>query len=355
MDESLRSLGTIGCRAGTVVFFEDIGVSSLMSSTLAEMQAIVLALECISLASSVCLFLDSQSVLDACKISWHKVKGHSGILENDHANSLAGDVSIFEWFLLPHLDEHFLVADGVIVSGNSRHFEIGSGLKFLLHDLFSEIDWHWSLLVWHPDLHMVTGYTSKALANVHTYFMKALYCQLPVAVCKCLYNKCYLSILCLYCGKMKISDHVFSCKIDELTWHQILESHVNSWKSLLGLSHFFSDVLQLLLTCISDYFLSMTLFKGCVFEGWFCETVFIFHDPKVVCCEVVEFTYMEKNGLILFDDLDFILISGLASEFSAGMVKMLGIAEAFGIRFGFCKFCLFFSGISDLVSVHIAA
>ncbi|KAG9288753.1 hypothetical protein G9A89_023050 [Geosiphon pyriformis] len=73
-DGSLKGLGTVGCRTGVAVYFKDIdlglgiGVSSLMSFTLAEMQAIVLALECVSLASFVHLFSDNQSALDACKL-----------------------------------------------------------------------------------------------------------------------------------------------------------------------------------------------------------------------------------------------------------------------------------------------
>ncbi|KAG9287941.1 hypothetical protein G9A89_017536 [Geosiphon pyriformis] len=72
-DGSLKNLGTAGCKAGAAAFFEDIGlglnigISGLMSSTLAELQAIALALECVLLSSSVYLFSDSQSVLNVCK------------------------------------------------------------------------------------------------------------------------------------------------------------------------------------------------------------------------------------------------------------------------------------------------
>ncbi|KAG9299186.1 hypothetical protein G9A89_013834 [Geosiphon pyriformis] len=65
IDGSLKSLGTVGYKAGTAVFFEDIdlglgiGILSLMSSTLAEMQAIALALECVPLSSFVHLFSNS--------------------------------------------------------------------------------------------------------------------------------------------------------------------------------------------------------------------------------------------------------------------------------------------------------
>ncbi|KAG9287946.1 hypothetical protein G9A89_017541 [Geosiphon pyriformis] len=64
-DGSLKNLGTIGCRAGAAVFFEDInldlgvGVQSLVSSTLTELWAIALALECMLVACSVYLFSDN--------------------------------------------------------------------------------------------------------------------------------------------------------------------------------------------------------------------------------------------------------------------------------------------------------
>ncbi|KAG9304321.1 hypothetical protein G9A89_019883 [Geosiphon pyriformis] len=158
-DGSLRNLGMVSCKAGTAAFFEDIsldlgvGVSGLMSSTLAELQAIALALECIFSSSLVCLFSDSQFALDACKlklgllhpdfrsqcwikywhivnlihrqnlrVSWHKVKGHSGVEENEQTNVIAGSDSFSSWFLSLHLDEHFLVANSIVISGNSRRF-----------------------------------------------------------------------------------------------------------------------------------------------------------------------------------------------------------------------------------------
>ncbi|KAG9300267.1 hypothetical protein G9A89_011340 [Geosiphon pyriformis] len=158
-DGSLKYLGTADCRAGTAVFFEDIdlglgvSVQGLVSSTLAELQAIVLALECMPAACSVNLFSDSQVALDTCRselnlmcpnfhnqywvecrhiqnvihsknlrVSWHKVKGHSSISENNHTDSITDVASLSGWYLSPCMDEHFLLADGSVVSGNSRHF-----------------------------------------------------------------------------------------------------------------------------------------------------------------------------------------------------------------------------------------
>ncbi|KAG9292208.1 hypothetical protein G9A89_023928 [Geosiphon pyriformis] len=79
IDGSLSNLSTVGYRAGTGTFFEDInlglgiGVSGLMSSTLAELQAIALALKSVPSLSSIKLFLDSQSALDACRLELNLV------------------------------------------------------------------------------------------------------------------------------------------------------------------------------------------------------------------------------------------------------------------------------------------
>ncbi|KAG9294653.1 hypothetical protein G9A89_008132 [Geosiphon pyriformis] len=213
------------------------------------------------------------------RVNWHKVKGHSGVKGNKQADVIASSDSLSSWFLPFRLDEHFLVADGVVVSGNSRHFvqdvfhsisharwKIDLGVKFLGSDLAFEIDWLHSSLVWHLDLHMATGFTSKILAN-------------------------------------------------------LLDSHVKSWKTLSGLSHSSSSVLHLLLSCVSDSSVLAALHKGFVFNDWFCETVLVFHDSKMAGSKVVEFAcslglafrddiwlvyakhcaYMKKNRLISLD------------------------------------------------------
>ncbi|KAG9298376.1 hypothetical protein G9A89_005236 [Geosiphon pyriformis] len=73
MDESLSGLGTSDMVAGAAVFFEDIDlglgvrVFGLVFSMMAELQAIALALKCISFSYSADLFSDSQIALDAYK------------------------------------------------------------------------------------------------------------------------------------------------------------------------------------------------------------------------------------------------------------------------------------------------
>ncbi|KAG9288571.1 hypothetical protein G9A89_008443 [Geosiphon pyriformis] len=356
----LSNLGSVGCRAGAATFFEDIylglsiGVLGLMLFTLVELQAIALALECVSLLCSVDLFLDSQSALNACRselglacfnyynqcwikcchitnvicnknlrVSWHKVKSHSGVSENEQADAIAGDTSLSNWYLLPCLNECFIMANGS---------KVGSDSRFLASGLLSKVDWLRSSLVWQPDLHMSAGFTSRLSANTCTYFMKALHYQLPVIMWKCLYNRSYPSVLCLYYNDLEVPNHVFSCKIDDSVQYQLLEFH-------------------LLTLCSSDSFLSIVLYKDFVFKDWFCKVVTIFHNPKIASLEIVKFVpsfslafrsnvwlicakhcaYMEKNGLILLNGSVFVLVSGLVSELSAGVVKLLGIADAFGV------------------------
>ncbi|KAG9291304.1 hypothetical protein G9A89_021806 [Geosiphon pyriformis] len=413
-DGFLKNLGILDCQAGAAAFFENIdlglGVSvcGLVSSTLEELQAIALALECIPTFRSVCLFSDSQAALDACKselgllcsdfcnwcwvkcqhigniihgknlkVSWHKMKGHFGILENDCANSFAENASLSNWFLPPCVSEHFLMTNGGMVSGNSRHFvrdifcavyhahwEVGSGFGFLAGGLFSDVNWLRSFQMWHLDLHMATGFTNKCTADSHTYFMKTLHCQLPVAVRKRLYDRCYPSVLCLYCGKVEVSDHVFSCSVNSSAHCHILNSGMSSWKELSGFSFSSSCVLQLLLTCASDF---------SVFS--FSEAVSVFHNPKVAGARVTDFAhsiclafrndiwlvhtkhcvFMEKYDLIFKDGSVYTSASSSVLVFSAGVVKLLGISETFGVCFGFRKLCSFFSGLNSSVFVVITA
>ncbi|KAG9293915.1 hypothetical protein G9A89_019253 [Geosiphon pyriformis] len=321
MDGFLKNLDTVGYKAGIAAFFEDInlglgvGVSDLMLSTMAELQAIVLALKYVPMFNSVYLFLDSQSALDACKLELglvcpdfhNKCWSYSGISGNEHADMIAKAVSLFGWCLSSCLDECFIVADGSVISGNSKYF---------VHDIYCSVcHAHWEV-----------GFGSK-------FLMGSLIFE------KCLYNRLYFGVLCLYCGDIEMPDHVFSCRIDRSVRHWILESH-------------------LLSSCGSDFPVFIALYKGFIFSGWYHEAVSIFHDSKIAGLKVVKFVYsfayIEKNGLIFLDSLAIISVSGLASRFSAEVVKLLGVTNAFGIQFGFCKLCLFFSGIGNSVLVYIA-
>ncbi|KAG9290523.1 hypothetical protein G9A89_002498 [Geosiphon pyriformis] len=49
------------------------------------------------------------------------------------------------------------------------------------------------------------------------------------------------------------------------------------------------------------------------------------------------------------------IVSGPLSLLSDGVIKLLGIAEAHGVSFGFRKLCSFFSGTDSVVSVKIGS
>ncbi|KAG9289860.1 hypothetical protein G9A89_015440 [Geosiphon pyriformis] len=158
-DGSLKNAGSAEVACGAVAYFpvlnKSIGVAvrGLLSSTLAELQAVALALECVPSSSTVVLRLNSQAAIDACvsemslvapdfhnqcwlerrhifnlvrdkdlSMSWVKVKGHSGIPDNVKADLAAEAASGSPFSLCADVHEHFLVAEGIAVSGNARHF-----------------------------------------------------------------------------------------------------------------------------------------------------------------------------------------------------------------------------------------
>ncbi|KAG9291616.1 hypothetical protein G9A89_022035 [Geosiphon pyriformis] len=162
MDGSLSRLDTLGMKASAAVFFKDIDlslgleVSELVFSTMVKLQAIVLAFKYIPSSCSVNLFLDSQAALDVCKsefmltypnfrnrcwikcyhianvihyknldVNWVKIRNHSGVLNNEHADAFAGTAAFFNMYLSYVINEYFLRADSTTVFGNSKHFVRG--------------------------------------------------------------------------------------------------------------------------------------------------------------------------------------------------------------------------------------
>ncbi|KAG9298030.1 hypothetical protein G9A89_018858 [Geosiphon pyriformis] len=408
VSNSLCGLGTSGMKAGAAVFFQDINsglsvrVSGLVFFTLIELQAIALtarlALDaCKSESLLACsdfrnqCWIEHHHITDVIhhknlSVNWFKVKGHSGVLGNECTDALAENATFSAW-QLPHLiGERFLRAGGTAVFGNSRHFicnifwsvhcacwKVELGSYILLNSLHTDITWLKSLMVWHMNFYLAAGFTSMCIAGLCTYFMKALYHWLPVVVHKHLYNKCYSSVICLFCGDIEVFNHVFCCLSDAVSCARLLDAYASVWEIRSSLSQSFSCILQLLLICVSDVAVDLALYKGFVFNDWYYESVSVFRDPKIVTLKIVGFVrefclafreniwlvhakhqaFMDKNRLISHDNSIPTSISGLSTSFSAGVVRLLGIAEAFGVGFEFYSLCSFFSGIGDLISVHI--
>ncbi|KAG9300423.1 hypothetical protein G9A89_010048 [Geosiphon pyriformis] len=313
------------CTAGAAVFFENISMSL-------NIEAIALALECVFFSYSVDLFLNSQAALDAYKselelvhpdfrnycwieccyivsviyhknlnINWHKIKDHSDVLGNEHADELARTVALSNWHLPYLINECYLRVNSVAIFDNSKHF---------VQDVFQSV-----------------------------------YC-LSVAMCKWFYNKHYSSVMYLFCDNIKVLNHVFSCLFDAAGYAQFLDIHASAWGVYFSLIHSSLGILQLLFTCVFSILVNIVLCKSFVFKNWFHESVSIFTDFKIA-------TFMEKNGLIPHDGSVSLSISGLSSVLSTDMARLLSIAETIGIGFKFCKLCLFFLGINKVVSVYI--
>ncbi|KAG9302921.1 hypothetical protein G9A89_022338 [Geosiphon pyriformis] len=411
MDGFLCGLGTLGMKAGAVVFFENIDlglgveVSGLVSSTMTELQAIALALKCVPPSCSVNLFSDSQTALDACRselmlgcpdfrnwcwvkcchisnvihhknldVDWIKVRGHSGVLGNERADTLARTAVSFGVHLPYRIDEHFLKAGSTVVFGNSRHFvrnvfhsihhahwEVGSGSRVLVDSLCADVDWFRSCSVWHPDSHLAAGFTNAHTTGFRTYFMKTLHHHLPVAVRKHLYDKGYPSVMCLFCGNVKISNHVFSCSFNAGDHARLMNAYASVWEMCSSLSHSTSYVLQSLSACTSNAVVGAAIYKNFDSKTAAQNIVAFVHDFCLAFCDniwlvrVKHRAVMEKSGLIPRDGSIPVSVSGLPSVLSSSVVRLLGIADAISIGFGFRKSSLFFSGIGNLVLVYIGA
>ncbi|KAG9298736.1 hypothetical protein G9A89_012804 [Geosiphon pyriformis] len=237
-DNSLCNLGTFDIKADAAVFFEDIGlglgieVSGLVSSTMAELQTVTLALECVLFSSLVSIFIDSQSAFNTCRLEldllypdfqnccWIEQHHIMGVIHKKNLDVIR--------HLSHQIKECYVKTDDSTISANIRHF---------VHDIF---------------------------CSVYHMCWEALHHHLPVAVRKCLYSRHYPEVVCLFCSNVEVSDHVF-------------------YESILA------------------------------------------------------------------------LIVGLSSTLSAGVVNLMGIADALGVGFGLCKPFSFFSGLKNMVAIHLGA
>ncbi|KAG9302707.1 hypothetical protein G9A89_005181 [Geosiphon pyriformis] len=339
-DGSLKGLGSTDVAGGAVTFFPEIKLGieikivGLLSLTMNELQAVALALECVLSFCSVEVCLDSQAALDACvlELKIDSKEHFCGLVGNNCRDVLAG-ISAHSSLLLPtNVCEHFMMANGTLISGNIQHFvhdvfrfvnhthwEIGPSSRILCGFSVHSIDWVRTMAVWHLNLGMLSGSTNRASVNLHSYFMKTVYGRLSITVRKRLYNKKYSGILCLHCGEVEFSDYVFTC----------------SKKAVPCM------VLEILLSCVHNIGLYALLCKGFVLIRWFKEAVFKSWFRAD----------MEKNNLVSDSGVLLVTSCGSAQGLSDSMVRLIGTDDFFGVSFGFCKSYLFFFGLDDLATV----
>ncbi|KAG9288059.1 hypothetical protein G9A89_017654 [Geosiphon pyriformis] len=311
-----------------------IRVDGLLSSTMAELQAIALSLECVLSSCTVIMHVDSQVAIDACiskmllfvpdfhsfcwlercrifdlvcekdlSVYWVKIKGHSGVVDNVRTDAAAGN-AVFSCLSLPvGVRECFLVAENTPVSGNTHHFvrnlykavcrtwwEVGPGRDVIPGVLIEAIIWNATVRVWHPDLHILAGFISQRFSCLRMYLIKAVHRWLPVAVRKRLYDKLYPGVLCLLCCEVELPDHVFTCFHDVEVRKKVLVTACSDWLSVVG-SHglLFSAVLQSLGQCSLDIGLYLVLCKEFVLREWCKEIVEIMDGKEEAVSTVVGF------------------------------------------------------------------
>ncbi|KAG9299223.1 hypothetical protein G9A89_013871 [Geosiphon pyriformis] len=221
--------------------------------------------------------------------------------------------------------------------------------------------------VWHPDSHMLSGFTSQASTVLCTYLMKVVHRKLPVAICKRLYDKCYPGVLCLMCGDVELSDYAAACT-------DILLGRIALWKSLLvGCSPASSPMLHTLLAGCHDLGAYMRLCKGFVLRNWVNKATVHFKDCNRAFLVMADFVRclaekhqcglwlirakfrvdMECCGLVCALEILVGLSADSIEHLFGGVVHLLGIDKAFAISFGLHKASLFFSGICDNVKVYV--
>ncbi|KAG9297497.1 hypothetical protein G9A89_020899 [Geosiphon pyriformis] len=261
-DSFIKSFGSVDTYGGTAAYFLDANVSisvcvhGLLSSTLVELHAIALALECVPASSSLCVILVRVHltlifITDAESRENIFVKRHSRVVKNERTDFYANAV-VCSKFLLPlNVLYYFLCVENKPVSENVHHF-----VKTLF-DSINYVGWESKCMGG------VVGIGAFADINMSKSF-RALHHRLLVAVKKRLYDPMYLSVLCIRCGIIKDSDHVFLCAHDNNAKKNLLSATRADWSVLVGASAVNSVVAYLLGDAVLSGNLYMLLAKRLV-------------------------------------------------------------------------------------------
>ncbi|KAG9305112.1 hypothetical protein G9A89_007752 [Geosiphon pyriformis] len=366
-DGSLKFVGSSDVISETAVYFSalDMGIGvdvyGLLFSTLSELQAVALALECILSFCSVVLYLNSQAAIDACvseigltvsdfhnhcwikrryvatlirdknlTVSWVKIKSHSGILGNNKSDAFADEAAGSLFFLPAEICEWFLVAENTAILDNARYF---------VRDIFRSICCvHWKA---GPGQDMVSVVPLQDIDWVAS-------------------------------AKPEISKFLY-IYVESFT-QEAASGNQKKTVSLAGVyDSSFSSVLKTLSLCFSDVSLYSVVYKEFVLKDWCMEAVTIFNDAKSTSGVVVNFVRhlaelywskawlaqskfradIERAGLVGDDSLVMSLSHCVLSILSDVVIRLLGIADFFAVNFGCHKLFWFFSGLNGNLCVRI--
>ncbi|KAG9297448.1 hypothetical protein G9A89_020849 [Geosiphon pyriformis] len=234
-DSSVKSLGSIGVYSSAAAYFLKANISvgmrvlGLLSSTLVELQAIALVLECVFESSTIILFTDT--------VMWRKVKEHSGVIKNECANFFTNVATLSKSVLFLSMPYCFFSVEDRPVSGNVCHFvrklfdavnfvswESKFGTSIVDVNFAGNVNSSKSFSIWHPDDEICFGYISLFSASLWSYLIKSLYCCLLVTVRKRLYDLKYPNVVYIRCRMVEKSDQLFLCKHNDVARLDILSN-----------------------------------------------------------------------------------------------------------------------------------
>ncbi|KAG9304333.1 hypothetical protein G9A89_019895 [Geosiphon pyriformis] len=180
-DGSVKDLGSAGTCGGAAAYFSNIDLSvrarvySLLSLTLAELQAIAFTLEYISTSSSVMLFMDSQASLN---------KEHICITIASKrllcADFFADAVTKSKFMLLVGMACQFIANAHQFI----QHLFDACMDGIIDLNLVKQFDMCRTFQVWYFDGGIHSGFFSSVTMALRSYFMKALYYGLYMALAK---------------------------------------------------------------------------------------------------------------------------------------------------------------------------
>ncbi|KAG9286753.1 hypothetical protein G9A89_012303 [Geosiphon pyriformis] len=366
-DGSVKNFGSLDARDNATTYFPDVNASirvkmnELLSSTLVELQAIVLALNQASLnmynfgssmsgpnfhdkcwikKKHICHVISRKSL----SITWNKVKDYSGIVGNKYANFYADATTIFKSFLSLVIFYCFLNVEDRPVSENAYYIAkklfnaakcVGNVISVGFCDYFDKAR---TFCVWHPDGKIKFGYTSTVSAALWLYFIKALHHQLP-------------------CGLVEDSNHVFSCAYNN---------------TLLEVSADGNMIADSLYKAGSFIDLYTVLAKGFVLKSWVADTVdylgadfgesvlvvnFVCHFAKshrsAIWLPMAKLkSYYEKHNLLSCNSSSVSSISGLSSVWSTKTIQNFGFRLGIHVCFEL-HLCLTKSDFGFLYDVSV--